>query len=517
LTSPTSPPPRDRWALWLWLAGAVWLLPLWLISFPPMVDYPQQLAAAAIIRFYGDPARALQKTFELVLLRPQGLFELVTAAFALVLPIDAAGKLTVSLSMITIAPCVVLLCRRTGRPGWYAFLALAVTYNTAFYWGFVDNLVAYPLVLLGVWLADRLFDAPFGARSWSLLAALGVLFYTVHLEFLLILIGAVGWIALVRRPGPRQLAIWLSSMVPGLALGMGVLAWAHAHAAEVMTGYQQRLAAEATRFTPFPDKMARVPEILFGADTEGTQFLLTAILLAVLLVLVFRPVRTEAPPAGRGAGALDRTRFLTLGAWVGLLFLVLPEFTRGYMVCDRILPLAVLLAIPGLPIPAPRQLRLAATMTAGLVLLQFLQTATSFFTFAAESAGLRELIDQAAPGQALAGLIYEPYSVAWNEPAVMEHFPAYYQIFKGGRVHFSFVQFFNSPVAYRPGENFESPLLAQWNEWNPQKFVYPRHARFYRYFLVRGGPDTLGAAFGPYLRETRVRKSGRWYLVERLR
>jgi hypothetical protein len=98
----------------------------------------------------------------------------------------------------------------------------------------------------------------------------------------------------------------------------------------------------------------------------------------------------------------------------------------------------------------------------------------------------------------------------------MDHFPAYYQVFKGGRVHFSFVQFFNSPVAYRPGQNYEDALLAEWNEWNPQKFVYPRHAGHYRYFLVRGGPETLGAAFGPYLRECRVRKSGRWYLVERL-
>jgi hypothetical protein len=518
LLSPNPSRPARPWGLWLWLGGAVWLLPLWLIGFPPMVDYPQQLAAASIVRFYGDPARALQSVFELVLLRPQGLFEMATAGFALVMPIDAAGKLVVSLCLITIAPCVLLLCRRTGRPGWYAFLALAVTYNTAFYWGFVDNLVAYPLVLLGVWLADRSFDERFGWGAWTSLAALGVLFYAVHLEFLLILIGSVGWLALTRRPGVRQLLVWMSSMVPGLALGMGTLAWAHLHGAAIMTGYQQRLAAEKTRFTPLPDKLARVPEILFGAYTEGTQFLLMAMLLAVLLVLFFWRIRgTPGAPEEDGRGdRLYRTRFATLGGWVAVLFLVLPEFTKGYMVCDRILPLACMLLIPGLPIAGARQLRFAATLTAGLVLLQFLQTATSFFNFAAESAGLRELLDQTEPGQALAGLIYEPGAMAWTEPGVMEHFPAYYQVFKGGRVHFSFVQFFNSPVAYRPGQNYEDGLLAQWNEWNPQRFVYPRHARFYRYFLVRGGPEHLGAAFGPYLRECRVKKIGRWYLVERM-
>ena len=105
-----------------------------------------------------------------------------------------------------------------------------------------------------------------------------------------------------------------------------------------------------------------------------------------------------------------------------------------------------MLLIPGLPIPQARQRHLAATLTGGLVVLQLLQTATSFFSFADESAGLRELLDQAEPGQALAGLISEPGATAWTEPAVLEHFPAFYQVLKGGRVHFSFVQFFNSPV-----------------------------------------------------------------------
>ena len=83
--------------------------------------------------------------------------------------------------------------------------------------------------------------------------------------------------------------------------------------------------------------------------------------------------------------------------------------------------------------------------------------------------------------------------------------------------NYSFAQFFNSPVTYRPGQNYEDALLAEWDEWKPQHFVYPRHARYYRYFLVRGGPENLAAAFGPYLAQTRVRKAGRWYLVERLR
>jgi hypothetical protein len=479
-----------------------------------MVDYPQQLAAASILRFYGDPARALRQTYEIVLLRPQGLFEMITAGLAFLLPIEAAGKLVVSLCLLAVPLCVLLLCRRTGRPAWYALLALAVTYNHAFYWGFADNLVAYPLVLLGVALADRAFDGPFRWPAWSLLAMVGLLFYTVHLEFLLVFAGAVGWLGLVRRPGLRRLALWLSSMVPGLALGMGVLSWAHRHAAEVMTGYQQRLAADPAHYTSFAAKASRMPSILFGGSADGLCYLLVAVLLAVVLVLSV-PRVTEA-----GGGALYRTRFISLAAWIGLLFFILPDYTRGYLVSDRLLPLAVMVLIPGLPRPTPQRLRFAALLTAGLLTLQLLRTTTGFFNFAAEVDGLGELLDQAAPGQSLAGLIYEPGGElganGWEEPPVLIHFPAYYQALKGGRLHFSFLQFFNSPVAYRPGRNEDDALLAEWNEWNPQRFVYPRHGSHYRYFLVRGGPERLAAAFGPYLRETRVLKAGRWFLVERL-
>ena len=67
-----------------------------------------------------------------------------------------------------------------------------------------------------------------------------------------------------------------------------------------------------------------------------------------------------------------------------------------------------MLLIPGLPRPTPQRLRFAALLTAGLVSLQLLRTTTGFFNFAAEADGLGERLDQAAPGQSLAGLIYEP-------------------------------------------------------------------------------------------------------------
>src|SRR5260370_3058654 len=121
-----------------------------------MVAYPQQLALAAILRWYGDPVRRFAATYEIWWTAPHGLWKLVVAGLAWIMPIEAAGKLVVALSLAAVGPAAFALCRRAGRPGWYALAALALVYNYAFSWGFVDNLLAYPLVLAGVALADRL-------------------------------------------------------------------------------------------------------------------------------------------------------------------------------------------------------------------------------------------------------------------------------------------------------------------------------------------------------------------------
>src|SRR3954453_6776796 len=157
-----------------WPVAALWVLPLWVTPFPPMVDYPQQLTLAAILRWYGDPVRRFRETYELALWAPHGLFKLLVAGLAWVLPINVAGRLVVSLCLLAVGAAALALCRRTGRPAVYALLALTLTYNYAFFWGFVDNLQAYPLTLAGLALADRLFDRPFTVRSWLALAAVGI-------------------------------------------------------------------------------------------------------------------------------------------------------------------------------------------------------------------------------------------------------------------------------------------------------------------------------------------------------
>jgi hypothetical protein len=496
-------------------AAALWVLPLWVVRFPPMVDYPQQLALAAILRWYSDPVRRFRETYELALWTPHGLFKLLTAGLAWVVPINVAGKLVVSASLLGVGLAALALCRRAGRPEWYALLPLALTYNTVFYWGFVDNLLAIPLALGGVAMADALFDRPFGGRSWLALAGVCALFYTVHLQFLLLFAGMVGWIAICRRPPWRRLALWLSALAPGVAACLAVMAYGVLRTAPgVISEYEQRMRRAAPLRLPVAAKLLRLPDLLFGSYPDRTGWLLLGLLgLTAILAIVFRE-----KGAGRAvlADLLFRTRFATLAGWLVLLYLILPEFRGGYLIADRVAPFAAMMAALALPAPVPERRRLVAALVGLVIAVQFMQTLSAFLRFRGESAGLEELLAGTAPGESLGGLIFERQSASWPGVPVYLHFPAYYQVEKGGRILFSFAELFQTSARFRPGRSWDD-LLREWNDWNPQLFDYGRHGGRFRYFLIRGTPADVAAAFrgDPGRLGLTGRTAGEWWLFER--
>ena len=66
-------------------------------------------------------------------------------------------------------------------------------------------------------------------------------------------------LALARAPGWKRLALGLSALVPGLALGLGVMAVGVFRAPlGVVTAYERRLRDIPTIWTPIPMKLARL-------------------------------------------------------------------------------------------------------------------------------------------------------------------------------------------------------------------------------------------------------------------
>ncbi|HEY0552673.1 MAG TPA: hypothetical protein VGG20_00290, partial [Thermoanaerobaculia bacterium] len=112
--------------------------------------------------------------------------------------------------------------------------------------------------------------------------------------------------------------------------------------------------------------------------------------------------------------------------------------------------------------------------------------------------------------------IFDRTSASWPGMPVYLHAPAYYQVERGGRILFSFAELFQTSARFRPGKSWDE-LLREWNDWNPQFFDYGRHGGRFRYFLVRGGPREVLAAFGgdPKRLGLKGKTAGEWWLFER--
>ena len=201
---------------------------------------------------------------------------------------------------------------------------------------------------------------------------------------------------------------------------------------------------------------------------------------------------------------------------MALLYLILPEFRGGYLIAERVAPLAAMLAVVALPPPRVTRRRLVAALVAGVLVLQLGRTLSAFLRFRAESAGLAVLLAGTQPGENLAGLIFDRTSASWPGMPVYLHAPAYYQVEKGGRILFSFAELFQTSARFRPGKSWDD-LLREWDDWNPRFFDYGRHGGRFRYFLVRGGPRDVLAAFGgdPKRLGLKGRMAGEWWLFER--
>ena len=459
---PPPAPPRSRGGtLLVAVASALWILPVWLTTFPPMVDYPQHLAMAAALRFWGDPARGFAATYRVAWAAPQALFEWLTAGLAWLLPIEAAGKLAVALAIAAVGPAALALARRLGRPDWYALLPLTATYNYAYSWGFVGTLFAYPLFLAGLAMADRLLDAlggarRFGARAWLLLAGLTLVFYLVHLQLLLLFAAAVAWLVLIRWPGWRRALGPLSAPLPGVLLVVAVVLLPNLLTPErTFSPYELSMKVVGTRWHALPLKLVVLPGLVFGSPPGMKELALAALALGLGAVFVAR--RRQEEQVGRKGDRLFAARFAWLAGCLFAFYLLLPERFMGYLVAERLAPLAAMLALVALPAPPPRRTFLLKGVAAGLLVLRLGLATAEALVFERDAAGLAALLRTAEPGRRLAGLVYDPYADPPGEGPtllrypVFTHFPALYQALRGGELLFSFAQLSHSVVRYRPG------------------------------------------------------------------
>ncbi len=142
-------------AFFLLLAGLL-LAPIWLVKYPPLLDYPNHLARAFVLTHLHDPAVRFQQFYSADWgLYPYLLMDLSLIGLQRLFPVFLAGRIFLSFCVLAL-PLAAWFFLRQANPGenHLALWALLQSHNLFFLYAFLNFYLSIALcfVAVGLWL-----------------------------------------------------------------------------------------------------------------------------------------------------------------------------------------------------------------------------------------------------------------------------------------------------------------------------------------------------------------------------
>lgn len=259
----------------LGVVAAVLVLPVWIVEYPPLLDYPNHLARTFVLCHLHDSVHQFSQYYAAQWgPYPYLSMDVLQMALHELFPIAIAGKLFLSLCLIGV-PLACWWFVRNANPGneWIAFWGLLVACNQFF----LESFLAFQLgliacfVMLGFWLR---WTPKLTLRRWIVLLLLTALIYFSHLIGFILAGFVVTLYSLFARRGFRELLISWALFVPGCILypisGLGTHNGTYLH------------------FRTFEDKREEFIHILFGGYSPRLTAVTAWIALACLVTAWIR-------------------------------------------------------------------------------------------------------------------------------------------------------------------------------------------------------------------------------------
>lgn len=335
----------------LWLAATltvVVVLPIWLVTYPPLQDYPYHLVRDQIFAHYGDPAFDYRATFVRSFYpAPYVLADWLVAGLAQAMPVTAAGKVVLSLYLALFPWSLLYLVRSVG-PGRtpLGFFGFALAYDWHFHMGFVGYVLSLPAALfaLGYWWRRR------RDLTWprvGVLALLVLAVYLLHVYSFGILAFVLSLLCLLPEPAPPPGS---PSSAPSAPRRLVRTAVAFAPALALLAGVVARSAARPAAAGPlllFYGNLKRKALLAAGCLPSFSLAWETALFAAGVALGLALAV------AGWRRGGRPEWRWLAVAAALTLLFLALPDHVgRVFFVSNRVPLYVLLIGWAALPVPA---------------------------------------------------------------------------------------------------------------------------------------------------------------------
>ena len=495
---------------WLFILAALWGAAIfWLAPHPPMIDLPQHAAQVALLRDLLQGASPWADFFRINWLTPYLIGYGLALPLSLIMPVAAALKLLLSLAYLAFVFMCVRLRRHFGADARLDWLFLLTFFGFAYTWGFFTFLVAAPIGLWFLLLADRYAHAP------SLRHAIGVT--VVGLVLLashgLVFVFAVGTGFLLLAAHARSWRTLMPTLWPYVIFGLTSLVY-FLISREVSSGLALHQTLPQTLLW---GNGPRIPDTLIyplSANVQGLSVLLP--LFTVLFMI--------AAPWLMGA----RIDFERRSSWlphavIVLIMLMVPSYALNTQFLYQRFALFLLPTYAWIftrrtepaDIDDRRNVRLVMSL---LILLCFAMLSVyslRAWRFGQESADIDRLTAMIEPGQRALTLVFDTNSEADNNLKIYSHYPAWYQAEHQGLVDFNFAWFPPQIVRYRPEH---LPAVRPGFEWHPERFDWREHGgQNYRYFFVRPASQSPQRLFEDAPCPPRLLMSrGSWAVYENL-
>jgi hypothetical protein len=134
--------------------------------------------------------------------------------------------------------------------------------------------------------------------------------------------------------------------------------------------------------------------------------------------------------------------------------------------------------------------------------------------FNAQAQDFHGLVAQLRSGLSVRPIVFERESEAFPTVPALLHFPAYYQVQKGGHQGYSFAIYPGSIIRYR--EPWVLPVIPPGYEWHPELFDAPSEVPLYDCFLVHSSSDRSRELFADSpVPVALVARTGSWWAYSR--
>lgn len=497
-----------------WGAVLLFTAAFYVTPFLPLIDYHQHVAIAAIMHriWSGSPEAQL---YDVNLVTYNGGFHVIVAALSSFLAPETAGRLVMSAFPFLYAFATLSLVRVAGRPGWYAFVALPLTFSRGMSWGFANWNLTFPVALLGIALYVRYLRGDRRMIPWLL--AISVFCAYGHVLAMLCLCAGIGVVVLsrLRALGPTWGSRFGRLLATPLPVMPGVVWCVFVYRYQTSASFSNWAEASYDGLDdPLWFKLRHLLDMSAGNVIDKSDDFLLAGALVIAAILGFAG-SAEATP-GDDHERLDLRAARALAIFFFGCYLVIPKvFIATWFIYERFPPLALACLAAALPLrllPHKDELRAAL---AGVGVASGANALRAFATMgdARDAAGI---IDDMPANRKLLTVSYDPRPERITRE-VFVHLPALYPTRKVGEIAYTFTKFESMPVHYKPGK--APPSGPGGFEWDGNKVDFRSPwTRAYDLVLVEApvdDPDPRERVFGA--RAPRVRylaRRGRFFLYD---